>query len=369
MNRPSPERGKTALVLAGGGIMGAAYEIGALTAFDQFFEKDFSVRGFDIYIGVSAGSVIASLMANGVPPALLFRTIANDERGVFNWRRSDIYRVDYRALFSSCCEVLRNLLHIYRYSRLNRWSFSLHEFFYILQEQFPAGLFSLEPLQDYLNQSFTSEGINNHFHELAPELYIPAYDLDRGERVIFGSEEYREVLISQAITASCAIPYFFRPYRIDSQYYIDGSTGRVSHIDIAIEKGAKMIVVVNPRVPIKNDFERICLPSLSYGKCSSIADLGIAFAWEQAMRIETKVKLDMALEGYRISHPDIDILLIEPGSEEAMLFFQSPMNYAARRHIMNYGYDLTLMQLHDRFAEFQSTLCRHGINITSSGLV
>jgi predicted acylesterase/phospholipase RssA len=174
--------------------------------------------------------------------------------------------------------------------------------------------------------------------------------------------------ICQAITASCAIPYFFRPYKIGSQHYIDGSTGRVSHIDIAIERGAKLIIVVNPRVPIDNDLERICLPSLSYGKCSSIADLGIAFAWEQALRIEAKEKLEMALEGYRSRHPEVDILLIEPGSEEAMLFFQSPMNNAARRQVMNYGYDLTLIQLNDRFAEFETILGRHGIAVSTEHL-
>lgn len=367
MTPQNPEKGKTALVLAGGGIMGAAYEIGALAALDRLFTRGFSARRFDIYVGVSAGSLIASLVASGIPPALLFRAV-NDERGVFNWRRSDIYRVDYRAILSSCWELLRNLLRIYRHGRHQHWKFSLHEIFYILQEQFPAGLFSLEPLQNYLGQAFAAEGVKDDFNTLTPELYIPAYDLDRGQRVVFGSEGYRDMQISQAITASCAIPYFFRPYKIGSRHYIDGSTGQVSHIDIAIERGAKLIVVVNPRVPIDNNLERICLPSLSYGKCSSIADLGIAFAWEQAMRIETKEKLDMALEGYRHQHPEVDILLIEPGNEEAMLFFQSPMNNEARQHIMNYGYNLTLGQLHDRFAEFQSILGRHGIEVSPDHL-
>jgi predicted acylesterase/phospholipase RssA len=363
----NPEKGKTALVLAGGGIMGAAYEIGALTALDRLFTRDFSTRHFDIYVGVSAGSLIASLVASGIPPALLFRAV-NVERGVFNWRRSDIYRVDSFAIISSCWKVLRNLLRIYRHGRRLRWKFSLHEFFFILQEQFPAGLFSLEPLQNYLCHAFSAEGVKDDFNALTPELYIPAYDLDRGQRVVFGSEGYRDMHICQAITASCAIPYFFRPYQIGSQHYIDGSTGQVSHIDIAIERGAKLIIVVNPRVPIDNDLEHICLPSLSYGKCSSIADLGIAFSWEQAMRIESKEKLEMALDGYRYRHPEVDILLIEPGSEEAMLFFQSPMNNAARQQVMNYGYDLTLMQLNDRFAEFQSILGRHGIIVSADHL-
>jgi hypothetical protein len=76
----------------------------------------------------------------------------------------------------------------------------------------------------------------------------------------------------------------------------------------------------------------------------------------------------MALDSYRYRHPEGDILLIEPGSEEAMLFFQSPMNHSARQQVMNYGYDLTLGQLHDRFAEFESILGRHGIKVSAGHL-
>ena len=54
---------------------------------------------------------------------------------------------------------------------------------------------------------------------------------------------------------------------------------------------------------MKNDMERFCLPSLSFGRCSSIAELGITYAWEQARRIENKEKLDMALEIYRREPP------------------------------------------------------------------
>ncbi len=88
------QRSKTAMVLAGGGIMGAAYEIGCLAALDQLFSSGFSTRRFDTYIGISAGSVIAALIANRIDPGGLFRTIARNESTVFNWRRRDVYRVD-----------------------------------------------------------------------------------------------------------------------------------------------------------------------------------------------------------------------------------------------------------------------------------
>ena len=63
----------------------------------------------------------------------------------------------------------------------------------------------------------------------------------------------------------------------------------------------------------------------------------------------------------RASRKRLDILLVEPGREESLLFFQSPMSIAARRQVMTYGYQLTLSQLKDRFEEFTAVLKRHGI--------
>jgi NTE family protein len=361
-------KGKTALVLAGGGIMGAAYEIGVLTALDQLFADDFSTNRFDVYVGVSAGSVIATLVANQIPPAALFQAISNDERTVFNWKRRDIYRFEWRAVLAGLAKLAGNCFRVFRSYRRPGSNFSRHDLFYLLQEQFPSGLFSLQPMQQYLCRAFQQEGICDDFHALTRELYIPAYDLDSGRRVVFGEAGHRDVHICQAITASCAIPYFFRPHKIGGRYYLDGNTGRVTHIDLAIRQGAKLIVLVNPRVPMNNDPERTCLPSLSYGQCASIADLGISYAWEQSQRIENQEKLAMALAGYRREYPDVEILVLEPGPEESLLFFQSPMSQVARTHIMHYGYHLTLGQLKSRFAEFSRAFLHKGIEVTEHNL-
>jgi len=353
---------KAALVLAGGGIMGAAYEIGCLTALDQLFQDDFGINSFDLFVGVSAGSVIASLMANGIPPAELYTAIKNDEQTVFNWRRRDIYHLDTRAMLGCFWKLFANSFRIWRSYRRNRSRFSFQELPYLFQEQFPAGLFSLGPMQNFLCRSFRQEGLGDDFRDLKRPLFIPAYDLDSGERVVFGSEGFRNVHICQAITASSAIPFFFRPHRIGGRYYIDGNIGRISHIDIAIEQGAKLIVLINPRVPMSNDPARICLPSLSYGHCTSIAELGIGVTWEQSQRIESREKLDLAMETYRREHRDVDIVLIEPGPEESLLFFQSPMSQVARDQIMTYGYHLTLGQLNNRLSELSRVFSRHQID-------
>jgi predicted acylesterase/phospholipase RssA len=166
-------RSKTALVLTGGGIMGAAYEIGALTALDRLFPRGFSSRRFDIYLGISAGSVIASLMASRIPADGLFSAISRNERSVFNWQRHDIYQPDWRMLLRTLGELPRKLLQVRRNYRQNRWVFNPCDIPHLMFEQFPAGIFSLEPMQRYLCRAFRTEGVCDDFSRLKCELYIP----------------------------------------------------------------------------------------------------------------------------------------------------------------------------------------------------
>src|ERR671918_2609544 len=70
-------RSKTALVLGGGGFTGAVYEIGALRALD-LLSVNRTVNDFDVYVGTSAGSLVASLTANGVTPEEMMRVV-NDQ--------------------------------------------------------------------------------------------------------------------------------------------------------------------------------------------------------------------------------------------------------------------------------------------------
>ncbi|MCW5882401.1 MAG: patatin-like phospholipase family protein [Anaerolineae bacterium] len=68
---------KTALVLAGGGLTGAVYEIGALRAMDDLL-VDLDTSQFDVYVGTSAGAIVSSFLANGITPAELMRAMDND---------------------------------------------------------------------------------------------------------------------------------------------------------------------------------------------------------------------------------------------------------------------------------------------------
>jgi len=219
------KEGRTALVLCGGGVSAAAFEIGCLTALDRVLGAGFSNRFFDVYVGVSAGSIIAALLANGVPPAKLFTAIVEDQGSLLNFQRSDIYRADYRRSAAACWTAVRRLVATVRKTGTGALGLSLGELGNLLQEYLPSGLFSVEPLRDYLRRLFATEGLCDDFRGLGPALDIPAMDLDRGARVVFGADGHDDVPVSEAITASCCIPTFFRPHRIGDRYYIDGCVG------------------------------------------------------------------------------------------------------------------------------------------------
>jgi predicted acylesterase/phospholipase RssA len=365
---PSQKKGKSALVLAGGGITGAAYEIGALTALNRLFSPGFSTSDFDVYVGTSAGSIIATLMASCVKPVDIFQAIIKNQSSVFNWRREDIYRLDKRELWSNLGKIFRNALQIFRRYRLKQWDLSLREIIQIVQEQLPAGLYSLEPMQSYFCRAFREAGIKDDFGRIDARLCIIAYDLDTMERVIFGSTNHDQIHICSAIAASCAYPLFFRPFQLGDRHYIDGSVGRVDHIDVAIDHGAGLIIVLNPRVPIDNETEDTCLPSLSLNQCSNISDLGATFAWEQAQRIENKEKMAMALELIRLKHPDTDIIVFEPDKKEALHFFHGPMSNHAKTYIMMSAYHQTILQILAHFEEYRSVFSRHGVDIRKDDL-
>ncbi len=106
------KRSKVALVLAGGGITGAVYEVGALRAINNIL-RDLTVNDFDTYVGTSAGALICALIANGFSPEEIIQTLDNRHPEIGGVNVGDIFRADV-------AEYLRSLLNIPR--ALWRWA-------------------------------------------------------------------------------------------------------------------------------------------------------------------------------------------------------------------------------------------------------
>ncbi len=353
---------KRALVLAGGGMPGWMYEVGVLTALDDFF-IDFSVADFDIYVGTSAGAAVAALLANRVKPHTIFRDLMEDRPSPFNFQRGDIYGFNLKETFPIIKKFARSLFPILRHYFKNRRSLSRLDLLHMLQENLPSGLFTLDPLDRYLERFFSTGEYTNDFRKLKKELYIPAVDLDLARYDVFGEGELVEVPISRAVIASSAMPILFHPVTIKGRDYIDGGVGRVAYMDIAMNHGATMMVVVNPTQYIVNDRERVCLTSFS-GQCAGIKQKGFSFIYDQAMRINTQARLYFAIKRYKAEHPEKDFLLLQPKPSEVALYAHSVMSFAARREVLRYGYSSTVETLKEDFANFKERFSRQGIRVS-----
>jgi len=354
---------KRALVLVGGGIPGWMYEIGCLTALDDFFDG-FSVNQFDIFVGTSAGAAVAAMLANGIRPKDIYEDIKSGKKdSPANFARKDVYSLGYQETFSILKKFARSLFQIAKYYYKSKKPLSILEILEMLQESLPSGLFTLKNLDLFLGELFQQEAYSNDFRKLKKELYIPAVNLDTGRYDVFGEEGpegFSAVPISTAVAASSAIPIVFQPVHINGSDYIDGGVGRVAYMDIAMNHGADLMWVINPIQYILNDRDKVCLPSIA-GKCPTIKEKGISFIYDQALRINTSTRIYLAIKRYRSEHPKKHFILMQPDPTETVLFSHHPVSFDAKIDILEYGYRSTMEKLKGNFDFYQECLSRYNI--------
>jgi NTE family protein len=362
------KRGKTALVLAGGGFPGFMYEIGCLTALDEIFEPGFNINQFDIYVGASAGSAIAALIANGVRPRDIFEAILNDTDSPYNFKRENIYSFGYQETWQLFKRAVRSILPLVRHFMFRRAKFSMLDLVYMWQENLPSGIFTLRNFDVYLSKFFSKEGRSNDFRKLRRQLYIPAVDIDRGRYDVFGEPGFDDVPISVAVTASSAMPIVFQPVSIKGRDYMDGGVGNVAYMDVAINHGAELMMVLNPIQRVENDRNHICLTSIS-GECVSIKDKGLSFIYDQAQRINTASRLYMSMRRYKSEHPEKDFLLLQPEPFDSVMFLYNVINLSAKLEVLNYGYKSTVAAVTEQFDTYRECFAKCGIKVTLDRLV
>lgn len=373
--REAPAAPRLALCLCGGGITGAMYEIGALAALEDFLVRPapagcrpFDGNRFDIYIGTSAGSFVATALCAGISPWRLARAVlGTGGRDILPARRSDIFRFEPAQAFDMARKLSAILLRAAL--RLPRGQMRLAELWDDLDDALPAGLFSLHHYEQFLGRFLQEQGLPTRFRDLPRDLYITANDLDSGHRVVFGgrgAEPLSWVPLPQAICASSAIPLFFEPVRIGGRDYVDGATGKADHVDVAINKGATLVLVVNPMVPYRNDPAGDTLPA-PLKRAHYLRDKGLMTVYDQTMRMSIKARLHQGVRRWQAQRPDVDLLLLEPDEREGDMFLFNPMNFDARRQILRYGYQSAAAQLRAR-PEFAAALSRHGVQTAEAGL-
>ena len=360
MQQRSPRIG---LCLCGGGVTGAMYQVGCLAALEDRIEG-FSAGSFDVFVGTSSGAAVATALAGGLPVQRLYRALLDPADDFFPLSRNHLLRIDIAELlrgFGTTISAARRILSSAATNPLdvNVWN-ELERFV----DSLPAGIFTLDPYERFLSEFMTRRGIPHRFADLARPLLIVANDLDAGQRVVFGQGSLSEVPIPRAIAASSALPILYAPVRHEGRDYIDGGIGEVAHADLAQEAGCELIVVVNPLVPVHAGASGLDVPT-GHGPKRRVRDKGALWVYEQAIRMRSEARLTSSLAQFRASAPNTQFAVLEPKQTDATLFMYSPMNFAARRAILEEGYTGTSRVLADPASPIRSMLERYGYRVSS----
>jgi predicted acylesterase/phospholipase RssA len=352
-------------VLGGGGFTGGVYQIGALRALDLLSVKR-SENQFDVYVGTSAGSFVAALAANGVTPEEMMRVVNRQVPTPFrDIDRSTLMRPNTLEFAQSLALMPLRMVGLARNLVGQFGQVSLVDLVVGLAEGLPSGLYDGKGIESYIADVLSDPDRTNDFRMLERELYLTATDLDTCERVILGGEDWDDVPISRAVQASTALPMIYKPVELKGRELVDGGIVSTTNLDIAVEAGAKFIVVVNPLVPYVNDFQKL-IPTMTGSRVRRVADMGFPQIGYQTFKLLAHQRLHEAVSHWREKYPGVDIVLIEPDPNDELMFATNIMNYTKRIDIARHGFESVTIKLAKDYDNFRAVCARHGIEISAT---
>ncbi len=351
------KRLRVGLALAGGGPLGAVYELGTLAALEEALEG-IDLTGLDVYVGVSAGAFIAAGLANGVTPAEMCRMFVESDRHEQPFDPAMLLRPafrEYAQRIASVPPLLLGAFWSYLSDPLGRGVYGALQ---RLGRAIPTGVFDNRGIERFLKRAFAAPGRTNDFRELAHELYLVATDLDTGTAVELGAPGTEHVPISTAVRASAALPGLFPPVEIDEHHYVDGALKKTLHASVALKRDVRLLLAINPLVPFDSR-----LPRTYADSPKRLVEGGLPAVLAQTFRSMIHSRMQVGMQRYETDYPDAEIVLFQPNRDDAEMFFTNIFSYASRRRLAEHAYQKTRKELFERRHELAPMLARYGIGI------
>ena len=291
--KPTPGRRppRIAFVGSGGAARGIAH-LGVLKACEELG------IGFDVFVGASAGALVASTYGQGIPVDVLL----------------DAYRLPWQRKYDG---VLRlDLGTFFGAPRAEDW---------LRPGYLTSGLFDLGKLDRALQKHLPK----NDFRKVDKTILVTAVDVDGRGRVVFGKGYDEATPISKAVAASCCVPGLFRPFEIHGRYHLDGELVRTLSADLAVEAGVDIVIVSN-----------IYRQETVREGGQSIAHRGPMGVLTQALNIVLSEKERRGLDLYARTYPKVTFINVSPDIGSV-----GYMNRWAARTLVMRGYREALREL------------------------
>ena len=207
-----------ALVLGGGGLAGIAWELGILAG---LHDAGVDVRGADIIIGTSAGSVVGAQISSGTELESLFASqitpVEQTKERAVAFDSTQMMEAFSRAIAETGPDIKAIRARIGAYALATPT---------IPETERRVIIESRLPVQTWPQQ----------------RLLIVAVDTATGEEYVIDSE--LGVSLVDAVAASCAVPGIWPPVTIAGHRYMDGGMRSATNADLV--KGYDRILILNP---------------------------------------------------------------------------------------------------------------------------
>jgi NTE family protein len=314
---------RVGLVLGAGGVLGGAWITGGLHALAT--ETGWDPGAADHIVGTSAGSMMGSLVAAGVPPWFMVAHSAGesfegltgaDGRAAKDADRSAgaSFRL-HRGLPIPGPGSLRMALGAL--ARPTR-----HTPLQLITGWLPQGLISTESLKDTVRRAVPGSWVDH------PAFWAVATDYESGRRVAFGRADAPPAQIEDAVAASCAIPGFFRPVTIGGRRYVDGGVCSPSSLDLLAGLDLDLVICLNPTSSLMRQAVRSPLDGLA----------------EVARRGNGR---RLGYEAKKLRAEGTEVVLIQPTEEDLQVMGRNLMNRTRRHQVIERAIDTVGEQLRE----------------------
>src|SRR2546421_799910 len=214
----SNETRTRALVLGGGGVAGVAWELGILIG---LHDTDVDVRGTDVIIGTSAGSVVGAQIASGADLESLFASqltpVEQSKERMVAFDANQMMEAFSQAVAGAGPDLKAMRARIGACA-LAAPAISEAERRVIIEARLPVHTWSQQ------------------------RLLIVAVDTETGEEYIM--DRASGVSLVDAVAASCAVPGIWPPVTIAGRRYMDGGVRSATNADLA--RGYDRVLILNP---------------------------------------------------------------------------------------------------------------------------
>jgi predicted acylesterase/phospholipase RssA len=391
-----------ALVLAGGAVSGGAFKVGGLKALNDFLVGR-KITELDMYVGLSAGALLGASLAAGITPDEMIEVLEGTSTRFDQLRPVDFYRPNVRefaarpakflydlstylpsigldfaralpGLPEAVGPVLRKFARRPSYTHFESVVMGLLEHVSpdreipALTNHFPSGFFDNSSIERWLRRNLEKVQMPNDFRAFERKqgrnLYITACDLDTAERAIFGADENSELTISQAVQASSALPVFYKPARLNGIDYVDGGVRHTANIDIAIEKGADLIICYNPFRPFLNRVDSPGGEGAYFADGRYLSDRGLKAILNQVFRTLLHSRLTLGIQRYLADDSfQGDIVLLEPRERDPNFFALNAMAFWKRSEAVQHGFESVRYTIEQNYDAIEAVFARYGLRM------